>query len=196
MFIFQYPGQPQDPLHVINDLSMYFTFRLNRSGTTPCFNWLASTWTPKFSQCFSLLRPPPSCGRDCHSENIFFTASAWNWSFSLKAYGTNSKLFAHLFTTAFHMFSFKVIQKIAETKKYWIATGCPVGIDLPAHKCRCGTCSRVWPTGNTDRSQVTYSSAGTKNFSQKSTLCAGSGSLVDVTALLRDKVKDSICTVC
>lgn len=29
-FIFPHPGQLQDPLHVINDLSMYF--RLNHSG--------------------------------------------------------------------------------------------------------------------------------------------------------------------
>lgn len=37
-FIFPHPGQLQDPLHVVNDLSVYF--RLNNSGRILCFNWL------------------------------------------------------------------------------------------------------------------------------------------------------------
>lgn len=37
-FISPHPGQLQDPLHVINDPSMYF--RLNHSGRILCFNWL------------------------------------------------------------------------------------------------------------------------------------------------------------
>lgn len=169
---------------------MHFTFRLNHSGNIPCFNWLASTWTPKFSQCFSLLCPTPNCSTDFHSQKFFSLPAglriciSMELTFLLKAYGTKSKLLAHLFTTGFHVSSFKVIRKIPEPKKHGVAISRPSRIDVPVPRCLCGKCSRVWPTGNTDCFHARYSSAGTnKNFSQKSTLCAGRSRLLDVTAL-------------
>lgn len=63
------------------------------------------------------------------------------WIFLLLLYGISSKLFSHLFTTAFHTSSFKEIQ---ELKKHWVATSCPSGIDHAGRKCLWGTWSRVW----------------------------------------------------
>lgn len=135
-FIFPHPGQLQDPLHVINDLSMYF--RLNHSGRILWFNCLPEP------QIF--LNASYSCVTDCHSKNIFFTPCR---AVYLHQCGMDLSV-NHLwhqfkaiftFTTAFHTSSFKQTQ---QQKKHWVATSCPSGTDLAGHKCLWGTWSRVW----------------------------------------------------
>lgn len=81
-FIFPHPGQLQDPLHVINDLSMYF--RLNHSGRILWFNCLPE---PQIFLNASYSCVPLLCHGLSFKEHFLHclqgcvSASVWNGSF-------------------------------------------------------------------------------------------------------------------
>lgn len=100
--------------------------------------------TRNVSQGFSLLCPTPKCGRDSHSENIFFaalqgcvSASAWNGSFSWSLTVPIQRCLHILLQQRSICRLSRWSRKSQKLKKHWVSTSCPSGMDLPGHKCLC-----------------------------------------------------------